>query len=308
MSSAPSAALVPTAAATAAAARTSSSDTTISLSSSSHDQKKKREKPSSKHRHHHHHIRRQKKHQLSSINKKDNKKLLPSMESNESAAPSEKDVETWRQAMLDAIRKIQQQREGSSGLVDPGSGGFDSQQFSALLEVLEKAPRVFREETDPASYYEHCLNRQLERMRKKKTKKSLLLQKNSGSIVVVVVVDEAVRKLAAYWQRRKSYYGDRFCLPLLNLDGVNGALQREDLDALFSGFHLPLPDDKHGRQVVYFNNSLSHPSIDGHDGRIRRLRANYFIWTVVSQRKFRNNKAVSCCASARRMLVRWRSR
>jgi len=124
---------------------------------------------------------------------------------------------------------------------------------SAYEDAAAKAPHVVLEESDPIWF----------------------LERESGN------VQAAAKRLATYWQIRRNVYGERFHLPLTLKAG--GALTDEDVVALETGYLAFIPDNDRGRQVMFFDNSMNAPPLDGMEGRIRRLRCVFLMATTAAK-------------------------
>lgn len=87
-------------------------------------------------------------------------------------------------------------------------------------------------------------------------------------------VPSTARRLANYWTRRRSTFGERAFLPLHELSG-EGALTAEDVENLSSGLVVKLPDDKWGRTVLCMDRARSEsPDLNIKESRLRCL----FYW------------------------------
>lgn len=123
---------------------------------------------------------------------------------------------------------------------------------AAFLEAMEKVPELVLRESDPTIF--------------------LAREKQD--------VWQAASRMAAYWQRRKEYFGELAFYPLDQLtDGVSGALSAADRETMATGFLTPLPQDSEGRDVFCFDRSR-------YDGSVATLQAtllrSLFYWCYIT--------------------------
>jgi hypothetical protein len=88
----------------------------------------------------------------------------------------------------------------------------------------------------------------------------------------------AAYRLVRYWARRKALFGDRAFLPLTQTG--NGALTKDDIKVLNTGWIALLPNDEEGRPVICFDRSRLDVSMFKGPSRARNL---FYILTVASQ-------------------------
>jgi hypothetical protein len=86
----------------------------------------------------------------------------------------------------------------------------------------------------------------------------------------------AAKRMALYWKERKNVFGERAFLPL-NQTG-EGALSREDVAFLNSGFFALLGVDDQGRSVICHDSSRRTKHC-----REPRLRLLFYFWTMLSE-------------------------
>ncbi|GKY90619.1 hypothetical protein MPSEU_000035400 [Mayamaea pseudoterrestris] len=86
----------------------------------------------------------------------------------------------------------------------------------------------------------------------------------------------AAKRLALYWKERKNVFGESAFLPL-NQTG-EGALSRDDVAFINSGFFALLGLDLQGRSVIYHDSSRRTSHL-----RDPRLRALFYFWTMLSE-------------------------
>lgn len=86
----------------------------------------------------------------------------------------------------------------------------------------------------------------------------------------------AAKRVALYWRTRKKIFGDSWLLPM-NQTG-EGALSREDIALLNSGYMVLLPNDAHGRSVMCHN-----PSRGKRELHVSRFRVSFYISSVASE-------------------------
>jgi hypothetical protein len=86
----------------------------------------------------------------------------------------------------------------------------------------------------------------------------------------------AARRYAAYWKNRKLAFGDRCFLPM-NQTG-EGALTRDDIVSISTGYVAFLKYDDRGRSVLLFDSSrrVNH-------SRETRLRCSFYIWGILAE-------------------------
>lgn len=91
----------------------------------------------------------------------------------------------------------------------------------------------------------------------------------------------AAHKITLYWERRKELFGERAFLPMTQTG--NGALNRQDLEVLRTGFVCLLPPDDCGRPVICFDRSrLENDFHDVHAIEMDRLRVAHYIFFLAS--------------------------
>ena len=92
-------------------------------------------------------------------------------------------------------------------------------------------------------------------------------------------VEDAATRLLTYWVKRHETFGDdRYLLPLFNLSGgTTGALSEDDIATLRTGFLRHLPNDSHNRNVLFLDNSISGPLLEGRTRREVRLRCLFYL-------------------------------
>jgi len=93
---------------------------------------------------------------------------------------------------------------------------------AAYLEALKRAPHLVETESDPLCFlqaddYDYC---------------------------------NAAGRIAAYWEERKKFFGDRAFLPLTLVGASDSALSEETIRFIRSGVFLLLPHDSSGRSVI----------------------------------------------------------
>jgi hypothetical protein len=86
----------------------------------------------------------------------------------------------------------------------------------------------------------------------------------------------AARRYAAYWRNRKFAFGDRCFLPM-NQTG-EGALTRDDIVSLSTGYVAFLRYDDRGRSVLLYDSSrrVNH-------SRETRLRCSFYVWNILAE-------------------------
>lgn len=89
----------------------------------------------------------------------------------------------------------------------------------------------------------------------------------------------AARRIVNYWEKRVEIFGERAFLPLL-LSG-EGALDKDDLECMNTGFLMLLPEDKHGRTVMFHDRArLTSPAVLD---ETKRLRCLFYILNAASE-------------------------
>ena len=73
----------------------------------------------------------------------------------------------------------------------------------------------------------------------------------------------AAKRLALYWERRKILFGDRAFRSLTQCG--NGALSRDDIEVLKSGFGSLLPPNERGQHIVVFDRDKLAQDFDNVD-------------------------------------------
>jgi hypothetical protein len=98
---------------------------------------------------------------------------------------------------------------------------------ASYTKAMERAPRLVEIESNPDHYLDHA------------------------------GLDpwKAAARVAAYWETRVEFFGDRAFLPL-TVSG-DGAMSHDDVELLRSGFYMVLPKDRQGRPVVSYCQSLA---------------------------------------------------
>jgi hypothetical protein len=98
---------------------------------------------------------------------------------------------------------------------------------ASYTKAMERAPRLVEIESNPDHYLDHA------------------------------GLDpwKAAARVAAYWETRVEFFGDRAFLPL-TISG-DGAMSHDDVELLRSGFFMVLPKDRQGRPVVSYCQSLA---------------------------------------------------
>ena len=93
----------------------------------------------------------------------------------------------------------------------------------------------------------------------------------------------AAKRIVDYWEARLDVFGpEKAYLPLV-LSG-QGALSPEDLDVLKTGFFMALPDNQHGRPVLYHDRArLTNPEVLNPE---RRMRCMFYIISAISERAY----------------------
>jgi hypothetical protein len=134
---------------------------------------------------------------------------------------------------------------------------------AAYLEAMNRAPDLVETESDP----------------------TIFLKYNFFNAW------DAARHLTSYWNERKRVFGDRAFLPLTLLT-EEGALSKEALHALNEGALRLLPNDSHGRAVVYADLNILRPLST--DVQIQMV---FFLATFTMKNTFRNEGLVVLSAS-----------
>ena len=88
----------------------------------------------------------------------------------------------------------------------------------------------------------------------------------------------AARRVAFYWRKRKEIFGERAHLPM-NQSG-EGALSKEDVALLSTGYVCLLPRDSQGRDVVCHDASRKPPGM-----LERRLRVLFYIGNMLAENR-----------------------
>jgi hypothetical protein len=92
-------------------------------------------------------------------------------------------------------------------------------------------------------------------------------------------VERAAARMAAYWENRKTYFGERAFLPMVL--GGEGALSEEDSMVLMdTGFITFLPKRADGSPVLYFDRSGLEKAIRVDE---RRLQCIFYLFHIASQ-------------------------
>jgi hypothetical protein len=101
---------------------------------------------------------------------------------------------------------------------------------AAYMEAMERDPRLVEIESNPDHYLDHA------------------------------ECDpwKAAARMAAYWNARVEFFGDRAFLPL-TISG-EGAMSQEDVELLQSGFLMVLSNDCQGRPVVSYCQARLRPA------------------------------------------------
>lgn len=103
-------------------------------------------------------------------------------------------------------------------------------QKEAYLEAMEKAPYLFEDETDPRMFLRRC----------------------------DYDIWAAAERLCLYWKERKELFGpERAFLPLV-LTG-DGALSKNDVNALKAGLPAVLPETQNGFKVIFADRRQASP-------------------------------------------------
>jgi hypothetical protein len=75
--------------------------------------------------------------------------------------------------------------------------------------------------------------------------------------------------MVAYWRMRRKVFGDeKAFLPMVMADG--GALREEDFSIVEKDIVGILPNDEHGRGVLYYDRIRAVPPLASRDGVVRR--------------------------------------
>ena len=88
----------------------------------------------------------------------------------------------------------------------------------------------------------------------------------------------AARRVAFYWKKRKEYFGSRAHLPM-NQSG-EGALSKDDVALLSTGYICLLPRDAKGRDVICHDASRKPPGMIE-----RRLRVLFYMGNILAENK-----------------------
>jgi hypothetical protein len=159
----------------------------------------------------------------------------------DSCLGSEEDFDVKLTAMQKALDETIESSERSISGSDPSQPDA-----SAYLEVLQKAPHLIQQESDPR----------------------LFLRRENGDAVA------ASQRLINYWAKRLKIFGaERAYLPLR----FGGALGQEELESLQTGSFVRLPCDRHGRDVYCIDLSRRRKALVLHHTPLPSERVPSFI-------------------------------
>lgn len=95
--------------------------------------------------------------------------------------------------------------------------------------------------------------------------------------------EAAAERLTSFWRFRKRLFGDRAHLPM-DLTG-EGAMGKDEIELLKTGYLQLLPKDRHGRNVLFYHNSMEHPLLQGPGANLSKTRCNFYILALASRER-----------------------
>jgi hypothetical protein len=129
---------------------------------------------------------------------------------------------------------------------------FSETEKAAYVEAAAKCPDLIQAESNPDHYLESA---------------------NFDAF-------SAARRVLEYWALRRSWFGpDRAFLPM-DITG-DGAMSKEDIEVLHTGFMMLLPEDNFGRGVVFHDRArLTSPEVMDVD---KRKRGIFYVLSVAGE-------------------------